>query len=58
MKMETQSFQHDFDSAFAGIRQVREGFEPQLTPREVASSRMSPPESPRFLVFPALALTN
>ena len=33
--MEPKSLQHDFDSAFAGIRQVREGFKPRLTPREV-----------------------
>src|ERR1039457_7177548 len=33
--MEPESLQHDFDSAFAGIRQVREGFKPRLTPREV-----------------------
>src|SRR5208283_4023037 len=35
MKMEPETLQHDFDSAFAGIRQVREGFKPRLTPREV-----------------------
>ena len=35
--MEPESLQHDFDSAFAGIRQVREGFTPRLTPREVGS---------------------
>src|SRR5208282_5235435 len=35
MNMEPESFQQDFDSAFAGIRQVREAFTPQLTPREV-----------------------
>src|ERR1039457_6312779 len=35
IKMEPESLQHDFDSAFAGIRQVREGFKPRLTPREV-----------------------
>ena len=33
--MEPESLQHDFDSAFAGIRQVREAFTPRLTPREV-----------------------
>src|ERR1035438_1486819 len=35
MNMEPESLQHDFDSAFAGIRQVREAFTPRLTPREV-----------------------
>jgi F-type H+-transporting ATPase subunit alpha len=33
--MEPESLQHDFDSAFAGIRQVREGFKPRLTLREM-----------------------
>ena len=33
--MEPESLQHDFDSVFAGIRQVREAFTPRLTPREV-----------------------
>ncbi|MGB7151732.1 MAG: alternate F1F0 ATPase, F1 subunit alpha, partial [Terriglobales bacterium] len=35
MNMEPESLQHDFDSAFAGIREVREAFTPRLTPREV-----------------------
>ena len=35
MNMGPESLQHDFDSVFAGIRQVREAFTPQLTPREV-----------------------
>jgi F-type H+-transporting ATPase subunit alpha len=35
MNMEPESLQHDFDSVFAGIRQVREAFAPRLTPREV-----------------------
>jgi F-type H+-transporting ATPase subunit alpha len=35
MNMEPESLQHDFDSVFAGIRQVREAFTPRLTPREV-----------------------
>jgi len=35
--MEPESLQNDFDSAFAGISQVREGFTPELTPREVGT---------------------
>src|ERR1017187_2119218 len=35
MRMKPESLQHDFDNVFAGIRQVREGFKPRLTPREV-----------------------
>ena len=35
MTLEPVSLQYVFDSAFAGISQVREGFTPQLTPREV-----------------------
>ena len=34
---EPESLQNVFDSAFAGIRQVREAFTPQLTPREVGT---------------------
>ena len=37
MNMEPESLQNDFDSAFAGISQVREAFTPQLTPREVGT---------------------
>src|SRR5271165_4472648 len=37
MKMEPESLQNDFDSAFAGISQVREAFTPKLTPREVGT---------------------
>jgi F-type H+-transporting ATPase subunit alpha len=35
--MEPESLQNDFDRAFAGISQVREGFTPELTPREVGT---------------------
>ena len=35
--MEPESLQNDFDSAFAGISQVREGFTPELMPREVGT---------------------
>jgi len=35
--MEPESLQNVFDSAFAGIRQVREAFTPQLRPREVGT---------------------
>jgi len=35
--MEPESLQNVFDSAFAGISQVRETFKPQLTPREVGT---------------------
>ena len=35
--MEPESLQNDFDSAFAGISQVREAFTPALTPREVGT---------------------
>ena len=35
--MEPESLQNVFDSAFAGISQVREAFTPQLTPREVGT---------------------
>jgi len=35
--MEPESLQNIFDSAFAGIRQVREVFTPQLVPREVGT---------------------
>jgi len=35
MNMEPESLQYDFDSVFAGIRQVREAFMPRLTLREV-----------------------
>src|ERR1035437_1310454 len=37
MNMEPKSLQNDFDSAFAGISQVREAFTPELTPREVGT---------------------
>src|SRR5664280_2378829 len=37
MSMEPESLQNDFDSTFAGISQVREGFTPELTPREVGT---------------------
>jgi F-type H+-transporting ATPase subunit alpha len=37
MNMEPESLQNVFDNAFAGIRQVREAFTPQLTPREVGT---------------------
>ena len=37
MNMEPESLQNVFDSAFAGISQVREAFTPQLTPREVGT---------------------
>lgn len=35
--MEPESLRNVFDSAFAGIRQVREAFTPQLRPREVGA---------------------
>src|SRR5271165_7200161 len=35
MNMEPETLQHEFDSVFAGIRQVREAFTPRLTLREV-----------------------
>ncbi len=37
MNTEPESLQNVFDSAFAGISQVREAFTPQLTPREVGT---------------------
>jgi F-type H+-transporting ATPase subunit alpha len=37
MNMEPESLQNVFDRTFAGIRQVREAFTPQLTPREVGT---------------------
>jgi F-type H+-transporting ATPase subunit alpha len=37
MNMEPESLQNDFDSAFAGISQVREAFRPELTLREVGT---------------------
>jgi F-type H+/Na+-transporting ATPase subunit alpha len=37
MNPEPESLQSDFDSAFAGISQVREAFTPELTPREVGT---------------------
>jgi F-type H+/Na+-transporting ATPase subunit alpha len=37
MNMEPESLQNVFDSAFAGISQVREAFTPQLSPREVGT---------------------
>ena len=37
MNIEPDSLQHVFDSAFAGISQVREAFTPKLTPREVGT---------------------
>ena len=37
MNMEPESLQSDFDSAFAGISQVREAFTPQLRLREVGT---------------------
>ncbi len=37
MKIEPESLQNVFDSAFAGISQVLEAFTPQLTPREVGT---------------------
>ncbi len=35
--MEPKDLQHVFDSAFAGMRQAREAFAPQLAPREVGT---------------------
>ena len=43
---------------FTGLREARETFTPQLTPREVGTSRMSPPASPRSPVCRAWALKN
>jgi F-type H+-transporting ATPase subunit alpha len=37
MNMKPESLQNVFDSAFAGISQVREAFTPQLRPREVGT---------------------
>src|SRR6202142_292300 len=37
MNIKLESLQSDFDSAFAGISQVREAFTPALTPREVGT---------------------
>jgi F-type H+-transporting ATPase subunit alpha len=37
MNMESESLQNIFDSAFAGMTQVRDAFTPQLTPREVGT---------------------
>src|ERR1022692_4841314 len=37
MSMEPESLQNDFDSAFAGISQVREGFTPELMPRDLGT---------------------
>ena len=37
MNTEPESIQNVFDSAFAGIRQVREAFVPQLRPREMGT---------------------
>lgn len=37
MNIEQESLQNVFDSTFAGIRQVRETFTPQLRPREVGT---------------------
>src|SRR3972149_11057676 len=37
MNAAPESLQSVFDRAFAGISQVREGFTPQLTPREVGA---------------------
>jgi len=37
MNMEPDKLQNVFDSAFAGIRQVREAFTPRLTPHEVGT---------------------
>jgi F-type H+/Na+-transporting ATPase subunit alpha len=37
MNMEPEGLQNVFDSAFAGIRQVREAFVPQLRPREMGT---------------------
>jgi len=37
MNMEAESLQNIFDSAFAGMSQVRDAFTPQLTPREVGT---------------------
>jgi F-type H+-transporting ATPase subunit alpha len=37
MNQEPESLQNDFDSAFAGISQVREAFKPELTSREVGT---------------------
>ncbi|MBN1919176.1 MAG: alternate F1F0 ATPase, F1 subunit alpha [Verrucomicrobia bacterium] len=37
MSTAPDSLRNVFDRAFAGIRQVREGFSPQLTPREVGT---------------------
>ena len=37
MNMGPESLQNDFDTAFAGISQVREAFTPELKPREVGT---------------------
>ncbi len=37
MNTEPERLQNIFDRTFAGIRQVREAFTPQLTPREVGT---------------------
>ena len=37
MSTEPQSLQNVFDSAFAGLSQVRDTFTPELTPREVGT---------------------
>ena len=37
MNMEPGGLQHAFDSAFAGMREAREAFKPQLAPREVGT---------------------
>ena len=37
MNMECESLQNAYDSAFAGISQVREAFTPRLTPCEVGT---------------------
>jgi F-type H+-transporting ATPase subunit alpha len=37
MNIEPESLQNVFDRAFAGVRQVREAFTPQLRPREVGT---------------------
>ena len=37
MTMEPESLQNVFDSAFSGLSQAREGFTPQLRPREIGT---------------------
>src|SRR5665811_183776 len=37
MNTQPLGLQHVYDSAFAGMREAREGFKPQLAPREVGT---------------------